>query len=272
MAGMSRCDVIVSLDEIPESACLLDVRWTLGAEPGAGRAAYLDGHVPGARFLDVDTVLTGPADPLLGRHPLPDAARLEAGLGALGVDAARPVVVYDIPGSFAAGRAWWVLRWAGLNVRVLDGGLPAWVAAGRPLETGEPGAPAPSTLTLTTGHLPTIDADQAAAWPGTLIDARAADRFRCEIEPIDPVAGHIPGAVNRPVTDFWAADGTLPDDATLRARLGALTQPVAVYCGSGVSAAQVLLALTALDIPAALFPPSWSGWSADPSRPIATGA
>ena len=264
--------MIVSIDEIAEDTCLLDARWALGAEPGAGRTAYLEGHLPGARFLDVDAVLTGPAtDPLLGRHPLPGVAQLEAGLGALGVDAARPIVVYDIPGSFAAGRAWWVLRWAGLDARVLDGGLPTWVAAGRPMETGEPPEPVPTTVTLTTGHLPVIDADQAAAWPGTLIDARAAERFRGETEPIDPVAGHIPGAVNRPVTDFWAADGTLPDETTLRARLDPLAQPVAVYCGSGVSAAQVLLALAALDIPAALFPPSWSGWSADPTRPVATG-
>ena len=267
---MTRAAVIVPIDALPDGVQLLDVRWTLGGSPGAGRAAYLAGHLPGARFLDLEAVPTMPGEPGQGRHPLPDAARLEAGLGALGVEASRPIVVYDEPGSFAAGRAWWVLTWAGLDVRVLDGGLPAWVASGRPLVAGDV-AVTPTVLTLTTGHLPTIDADEAASWPGTLIDARVAERFTGATEPVDPVAGHIPGAVNRPVTGFWTPEGTLPDDATLRDRLGSAREPIAVYCGSGVSAAQVILALTALDVPAALYPPSWSGWCADPAHDVATG-
>jgi len=271
---MARSDVIITPDELMNDTQVLDVRWRLGQTPGDGRAAYVDGHIPGARFLDFDDILIGPkTDPLLGRHPLPDAARVSDGLAALGVDAGRPIVVYDMPGSFAACRAWWVLTWTGLDVRVLDGGWGAWLASGRAIEAG-PGASGASggrRPRLTTGRLPVITAQEAAAWPGTLIDARAAERFRGEVEPLDRKAGHIPGAVNRPVTGFWADDGTLPDDETLRDRLGALREPVAAYCGSGVSATRVLLALAALGIPAALYPPSWSGWSADPARPVATG-
>lgn len=274
----TRDDVLIPVDALPAAlaagAQLLDVRWTLGEQPGSGFGRYLQGHLPGARFLDLEAVLTGPTtDPTRGRHPLPDADQLGAGLGALGVDPSRPVVVYDEPGSFAAGRAWWVLRWAGLDVRVLDGGLRAWVASGRGLETDEPDAAPGRPLVLTTGHLPTLDADEVAAFDGVLIDVRGPARYRGEVEPIDPKAGHIPGAVNRPVTGFWDADGLLPPPDAL-ADLLALPagRPVAVYCGSGVSAAQVVLALASLGVEAALYPASWSGWSSDPGRPVATGA
>lgn len=274
----TRDDVLIPVDALPAAlaagAQLLDVRWTLGEQPGSGFGRYLQGHLPGARFLDLEAVLTGPTtDPTRGRHPLPDADQLGAGLGALGVDPSRPVVVYDEPGSFAAGRAWWVLRWAGLEVRVLDGGLRAWVASGRGLETDEPDAAPGRPLVLTTGHLPTLDADEVAAFDGVLIDVRGPARYRGEVEPIDPKAGHIPGAVNRPVTGFWDADGLLPPPDAL-ADLLALPEgrPVAVYCGSGVSAAQVVLALASLGVEAALYPASWSGWSSDPGRPVATGA
>ena len=147
---------------------------------------------------------------------MPAAARLATGLGALGVDGAAPVIVYDVPGSFAANRAWWVLTWAGLDVRVLDGGITAWTASGRPLELREPAAATPAALTLKVGALPTITADEAGAWGGTLVDARAPERHSGKVEPIDPVAGHIPGAVNRPVGQFWDVDGRLPDNDTLR--------------------------------------------------------
>lgn len=274
----TRDDVLIPVDALPAAlaagAQLLDVRWTLGEQPGSGFGRYLQGHLPGARFLDLEAVLTGPTtDPTRGRHPLPDADQLGAGLGALGVDPSQPVVVYDEPGSFAAGRAWWVLRWAGLEVRVLDGGLRAWVASGRGLETDEPDAAPGRPLVLTTGHLPTLDADEVAAFDGVLIDVRGPARYRGEVEPIDPKAGHIPGAVNRPVTGFWDADGLLPPPDAL-ADLLALPEgrPVAVYCGSGVSAAQVVLALASLGVEAALYPASWSGWSSDPGRPVATGA
>lgn len=273
----ARSEVLIDTVRLPPAraagAQLLDVRWNLGETPGAGHRAFLDGHLPGARFLDLEHVLTGPlVDPTLGRHPLPDASRLEAGLGALGIDPSRPIVVYDVPGSFAAGRAWWVLRWAGLDVRVLDGGLPAWVEAGGALAAGEPEPAVPTTLHLVTGRMPTVDADEAAAFDGVLIDVRAPERYRGEVEPIDRAGGHIPGALNRPVAQFWDADGRLPDAATLDALLDLpANHEVAVYCGSGVSAAQVVLALASLGIEAALYPPSWSGWSADPTRPVATG-
>jgi thiosulfate/3-mercaptopyruvate sulfurtransferase len=268
----SRDALTVAPDALSFGVQLLDVRWGLTDAPGSGLTAYRAGHIPGARFCDLEAVLTGPrVDPLLGRHPLPDAARLASGLGALDVDPSRPIVVYDVPGSFAAGRAWWVLRWAGLSARVLDGGWPAWLAAGGTVEIDDPPTSAPTEIALTTGHLPTIDADQVVDWPGTLIDVRAPERFRGDVEPMDPKAGHIPGAVNRPVSGLWDTSGRLPNDATLRTYFGNLTEPVAAYCGSGVSAAQGVLALAALGVDAALYPPSWSGWSADPSRPVAVG-
>lgn len=279
MLGVStRADVLLSVAELPAAldagAQLLDVRWNLGERPGSGFDRYLQGHLAGARFLDLEAVLTGPTtDPTLGRHPLPDLDQLGVGLGALGIDPARPIVVYDEPGSFAAGRAWWVLRWAGLPALVLDGGIRAWVAAGNPLETEEPSASAGAPLALSAGHLPTLDADAVAAFNGLLIDARAPERYRGEVEPIDAQAGHIPGAVNRPVGAYWTADGTLPDEQELLELLALpVAGPVAVYCGSGVSAAQVVLALASVGVDAALYPPSWSGWSADPERPVAVGA
>ena len=268
-----------------EAPVLLDVRWRLGEAPGDGARRYAEGHLPGARFLDLETVLTRQTgDPLDGRHPLPDVDTLAAELTALGVRDGSHVVVYDEPGSFAAERAWWVLRWAGARVRLLDGGLAAWTEAGMPLESGpdagagtapEPGSTAP--LTLTAGRLATLDADGAAAFPsrGVLVDARAGERYRGEVEPMDPRAGHIPGAVNTPVGGLFTADGRLPDEDSLRSSLGAAGSgktPVAVYCGSGVSAARNVLALTVLGVDAALFPGSWSAWSNDPNRPVAAGS
>ena len=273
---MSRAAVLIAVAELApmlDEVVLLDVRWRLGEPAGAGRERYLAGHVPGARFLDLETVLTRHGAPTDGRHPLPDAATLAAGLGALGVAADSTLVVYDEAGSFAASRAWWVLRWAGLNVRVLDGGIAAWQVAGLPLVGGDVVA-APVALRLSVGHLATLDADQAAAHAegGVLVDVRAPERFRGEVEPLDPVAGHIPGAVNRPVTGLFAPDGRLPTDEELRRALALPDDvPVAAYCGSGVSGAQAVLALAALGREAALYPGSWSAWSNDPSRPVAVG-
>jgi thiosulfate/3-mercaptopyruvate sulfurtransferase len=273
----SRNDVLIGVNDLPDAvnagAQLLDVRWQLGEEPGAGYQVYLSGHLPAARFLDLEKVLTGPlTDPRLGRHPLPSARQLAAGLGELGIDPERPIVVYDEPGSFAAGRAWWVLTWAGLSVWVLDGGIRAWTAADGGLATGEPAPWTPSTLTLETGYLPTLSAAEVARFGGTVMDVRAPERFRGEVEPIDSKAGHIPGAINRPVATFFTKTGQLPSAEELDVLLQLpADRPVAVYCGSGVSAAQVLLALASLGIEAALYAPSWSGWSADDSRPVATG-
>ena len=292
----TRTNVLVTVPELADlllagsaaPLALLDVRWTLGEVPGSGRQRYAAGHLPGAAFLDLESALTRhTGDPRDGRHPLPDLAVLRDSLAEAGVHAGQQIVVYDEPGSFAAGRAWWVLRWVGLPVRVLDGGLTAWTAAGHPLESGDaeiPAVPASDSLPLspplTGGHLPTLSADDAATAPdrGVLVDVRAPERFRGEVEPIDPIAGHIPGAINLPVAGLFAADGHLPDEVTLRERLApALAaadagEEVAAYCGSGVSAAQAVLALASLGVPAALFPGSWSAWSNDPTRPVATGS
>ncbi|HWI33065.1 MAG TPA: rhodanese-like domain-containing protein [Lapillicoccus sp.] len=290
---MSRSEHLLAVDNLSQSLSsvrLLDVRWRLGDGPGEGRQRYAEGHLPGARYLDLESVLTAhTGDPLDGRHPLPDIATLTAGLEEVGVEVDDDVVVYDEPGSFAAERAWWVLRWAGLRPRVLDGGLSAWVEAGLPLEAGLAPDVAASTpgrasrLDLSVGHLPTIDVDQAAAFPerGTLIDARGEERYRGEMEPIDPRPGHIPGAVNVPATELYE-NGRMPSDDRLRELFeSAVSSPgtrsadadpaVAAYCGSGVSAARDILALAVLGADTALFPGSWSAWSNDPRRPAARG-
>lgn len=294
---MSRADVLLTVPELvaalagDEPPTLLDIRWALTDPRGAGRTRYAAGHLRGAAFLDLETALTRhTGDPRDGRHPLPDLEVLRGALFAAGVRADRETVVYDEPGSFAAGRAWWVLRWVGLPVRVLDGGITAWTAAGHPLVTGSAPAPTPAGLpsaevphdalpSLHSGHMPTLTADEAAAAPrsGVLIDVRAPERFRGDVEPIDPVAGHIPGAINIPVAGLFATDGALPDEPTLRDRLALAIASaadgghVAAYCGSGVSAAQAVLALATLGVPAALYPGSWSAWCNDPERPVMTG-
>lgn len=295
----ARSDVLITASELADALAsdapptVLDVRWRLGEERGAGRQRYAAGHLPGAAFLDLEMALTRhPADPRDGRHPLPDLTELRAALTAAGVRADRETIVYDEAGSFAAGRAWWVLRWVGLPVRVLDGGIGAWIAAEQPLASraldgaasGATASGSSSTstghplATLSSGHLPTVTADGAAAAPtrGVLVDVRAPERFRGEIEPIDPVPGHIPGAINLPVASLFDADGALPDEATLRALVApvlaaARGREVTAYCGSGVSATQAVLALATLGVPAALYPGSWSAWCHDPARPVATG-
>lgn len=249
---------------------LLDVRWALGRSDG--HEQYLSAHLPGAVYVDLDTELAGPPSPRAGRHPLPALADLETAARRWGLSQDRPVVVYDASGGMSAARAWWLLRWAGHDeVRVLDGGLTAWTAEGLSVEAGEV-QNEPGDVVLSAGNLPTIDADGAAAWSGVLLDARAGERYRGETEPIDPRAGHVPGAVSAPTAGNLDGDGRfLPRDALVERF--ALTQgrPVAVYCGSGVTAAHEVLALASVGIEAALYPGSWSQWSADPTRPVALG-
>ena len=253
---------------------LLDVRWRLGGPPG--RDDYLAGHLPGAVFVDLDRDLAGPPG-AGGRHPLPDPVDAQAALRLLGVRDERPVVVYDGADGSVAARAWWVLRWLGhADVRVLDGGLPAWEAAGLPVETGAVD-PVPGDLTARPGAMPVLDAAGAAmvARTGRLLDARAVERYRGEVEPVDPVAGHVPGAVSAPLTGNTGDDGRFLPPDMLRERFAALgVEPgvaVGAYCGSGVNAAQTVLALELAGVAGALYVGSWSEWVTDPRRPVATG-
>ncbi|MFT7766780.1 sulfurtransferase [Clavibacter tessellarius] len=255
---------------------VLDVRWSLGGPPG--RPLHEAGHVPGAVYVDLDTELSRHGSPEEGRHPLPDAAALQEAARGWGIRTGDVVVAYDGGGSIAAARAWWVLRDAGIaDVRILDGALPAWIAAGLPLATG-PVAPTPGDVTLTSGLLAVVDEAGAArvAHDGVLLDARAGERYRGEVEPWDPRAGHIPGARSAPSSDALAADGAFRRPEELRARYAGLGVPdageVAVYCGSGVSAALEVAALRIAGIDAALYPGSWSAWSNRPELPAATGA
>jgi thiosulfate/3-mercaptopyruvate sulfurtransferase len=253
---------------------LLDVRWALGRSDG--REQYLAAHLPGAVYVDLDTELAAPPSRAAGRHPMPTVEALESAARGWGLRAGARVVVYDASGGMAAARAWWLLRWAGLTgVRLLDGGLPAWSAAGLPVRTGAV-ATEPGDVRLRAGALATIDAAAAASWPGVLLDARAGERFRGEVEPIDPRAGHVPGARSAPTTENLDGAGRFRPTTELVARFESLLDPdsgpVAVYCGSGVTAAHEVLALAAIGVDAALYPGSWSQWSADPARPVATGA
>jgi thiosulfate/3-mercaptopyruvate sulfurtransferase len=253
---------------------VLDVRYQLGGPDG--REEYARGHVPGAHYVDLDTELAAPPGDG-GRHPLPEPAVVERALRRCGVTERSRVVVYDGRESYAAARAWWVLRWLGLDdVRVLDGGYAAWRAADLPVSTEVP-AEHHGDVVVRPGALPTLDADGAARWPadGMLVDVRAPERYAGETEPIDPVAGHIPGAVNSPTTDWLKADGTFRADLAehwAAVSAGHEDEPVAVYCGSGVTAAHHLLALAEIGVDATLYPGSWSEWIRDSSRPIALGS
>ena len=254
---------------------LLDVRWRLGGPPGLD--AYRDGHLPGAVFIDLDRDLAAPPGPG-GRHPLPDPAAFQEAMRAAGVSQDRPVVVYDDRDATAAARAWWLLRYHGHeNVRVLDGGYQGWLAAGLPVSKADPAGP-PGDFTARPGHMPVLDAAgaQSTARTGLLLDARAGERYRGEKEPVDPVAGHIPGAVSAPTAGNVNPDGTFRNPAELAARFAALgagsqAGSVGVYCGSGVTAAHEVLALALAGLPAALYVGSWSNWITDPARPVATG-
>jgi thiosulfate/3-mercaptopyruvate sulfurtransferase len=255
---------------------LLDVRWALGDD--RGRERYREGHLPGAVYVDLDTELADPPSSAAGRHPLPSVQRLQAAARRWGLTGNLPVVVYDASGGLAAARAWWLLRWGGLaDVRLLDGGLDAWRLTGGLCETGDVVPPA-GDVTLTGDGLPVLSMEEAAALPpsgGVLLDARAGERYRGEVEPVDPRAGHVPGALSAPTTENLAPDGRFRTADELAGRFAALGvgpgRPVGVYCGSGVTAAHEVAALAVAGIDAALWPGSWSQWSNDPARPVATG-
>jgi thiosulfate/3-mercaptopyruvate sulfurtransferase len=257
----------------PGAPTVLDCRWTLAG--GADRDGYGKGHLPGAVFVDLDRELAAPPG-AGGRHPLPAPEAFQAAMRRAGVRHDRPVVAYDQGEPGGAARAWWLLGWFGHpDARVLDGGLGAWVAAGLPLTT-ETADPDPGDFTARPGGRSLLDAAGAArlAAAGVLLDARAPARYQGLEEPVDPVAGHIPGARNAPMADLVGDHGLVPP-ASLRRLLdrhGARPgTPVGAYCGSGVVAAHLVLACEVVGIPASLYAGSWSDWVTDPSRPVATG-
>lgn len=265
-------------DRLPDGGPLriLDVRWRLDRPDG--RQDYLAGHVPGAVYVDLDHQLAAPGAPTDGRHPLPPVERLQEHARSWGIDDGDTVVVYDDLKNLSSARAWWLLRHAGIaDVRLLDGSLRAWTDAGHPVETGQPAAPRSGGVRLDFGSLPTLTIDTAAAFPGggVLLDARAGERFRGEVEPVDPRAGHIPGARSAPTTENVGADGRFLPVEQLRARFAALGaaegSTVGVYCGSGVTAAHEAIALTLAGFAPALYPGSWSQWSNHADRPVAVG-
>jgi len=262
------------LREALGSVHLLDVRWRL--DQPDGRPDYLAGHIPGAVYVDLDADLADHGRPATaGLHRALAGQRMPA--RRWGIRTNRTVVVYDDVNNLSSARAWWMLRDGGIgDVRVLDGALAGWRAAGYELDTGQV-TPTPGDVILRRGVMPVLDIDDAAAFPefGTLFDARAGERYRGEVEPIDPRAGHIPGAVSAPSAGNLDADGRFLPPEVLRQRfldLGANPgAPVAAYCGSGVVAAHEALALTLAGFEPAIFPGSWSAWANDPRRPVATG-
>ncbi|MCV7091785.1 sulfurtransferase [Mycobacterium interjectum] len=265
---------LARLIEAGDPPAILDVRWRL--DDPDGRAAYLDGHLPGAVYVSLEDELSDHGVAGRGRHPLPSGRNLEAAARRWGVRQDDPVVVYDDWNRAGSARAWWVLTAAGLrNVRILDGGLAAWRSAGHSLETG-PVNPAPGNVTvpqddLYAGDRPTLTAEQTG--DVTLLDARAPERFRGDVEPLDPVAGHIPGAKNLPSGAVLSDDGTFIGEGALSQLFSGrgIDGRVGVYCGSGVTAAITIAALAAAGRQAALYPGSWSEWCSDPARPVGRG-
>ncbi len=274
-------DILISAPQLAEliasdtTVRILDVRWRLDRPDG--RPEFLEGHIPGAVYVDLDHELAEHGAATDGRHPLPSPARLRDAARRWGLNDGDTVVVYDDLKSLSAARAWWLLTDAGIaDVRILDGSLRAWTILGEPLETGDV-VPVAGNITLSSGHLPRLSIDDAAhlATTGVLIDVRAAERYRGDVEPIDPRAGHIPGAVNRFTGANVDANGRFLSPDELRREFAALgvTQgaPVGVYCGSGVTASHAFVALTLAGYSPTLYPGSWSQWSNHPDRPVATG-
>lgn len=276
--------VLISADDLHQrlsagrATVLLDVRWVLGDLKG--HEHYLESHIPGAIYVDMDSDLAAHGAPEEGRHPLPEEAQFQETVRRWGINEGDTVVVYDDAGSAAAARAWWLLGYAGIpNVFLLDGGLGAWRSANFPLESGEVKAQ-PGNGVVRFGAKAVISIEQAGTWAqqekqGILLDARAGERYRGETEPIDPRAGHIPGATSAPTTENLSPDKRFQSANALKKRFEELGvregSKVAVYCGSGVTAAHEIAALEIAGFKAALFPGSWSAWSNHGELPVATG-
>lgn len=281
---------LYALQQSGQPLYVMDVSFDL-AQPAWGQQQFATAHIPGAHYIHLDEHLSShnPATQASGgRHPLPARAEFADTLARLGVQAQQQIVVYDRNGCNFCGRAWWMLQWLGHGAAaVLDGGLQAWQQAGYAVESGDapPAAPAPTPFPVKDALVALHSADDVArlmqAGTTTLLDGRAAARYRGEVEPLDRTAGHIPGAWNRPFGDNLGVDGHFKPSEQLRAELQAListaggtADAVTVYCGSGVSAIPTILAMRTAGLPTpALFAGSWSEWSASqPARPVATGA
>ncbi|MGA8046655.1 MAG: sulfurtransferase [Dermatophilaceae bacterium] len=276
-------NALIGADELADllgQVQVLDVQYSMTGT--SGEQLYAAAHLPGAAHLDLDRVLADPPGPR-GRHPLPAVERLQDGLRAVGLHDDSTVVVYDQQTSLGAARAWWVLRWAGLTgVRVLDGGLAAWVRAGGSTTTEVPDVDR-GTITVRPDSLPVLRAEDVTAFVdggGVLLDARTAERFRGESEPIDREGGHIPGAVNVPIADVLRPDGSFAAPEAILVAVGAHRIPggqggatplLGTSCGSGVTACQLTLALHTAGIDSVPYIGSWSEWIEDPTRPRALG-
>lgn len=285
LISVSQLQGLLKSDPAP---VIIDCSFDL-ADPSKGERQYAEGHLPGAHYAHLDRDLSGPKHPagprspqFTGRHPLPDRVRLAQWVGQLGIVPGRQVVTYDGDGSPFAARAWWLLRWLGHEaVAVLDGGVAAWRAAGGPMESGQGGRSAHESHAPYPAHAPamrTVDASTLMAGLSTsrIIDARAAERYRGDVEPLDPVGGHLPGAVQRFFKDNLQPDGHFKSAQALKEGFLALgagaSMPVVHQCGSGVTACHNLLAMTHAGLSGGvLYPGSWSEWCADPARPVAKG-
>ena len=278
-----RWTTLISVDELAERidhCVVVDVRHDLMVA-GAGRAAYDEAHIPGAFFLGQDTDLSGAKNGRNGRHPLPDRDTLAEKLAAAGLAPGKQLVAYDAQNGMFASRLWWLARWLGHDaVAVLDGGIEAWKKAGFPVSPEVP-AQRQGSFAASASLMADVGAAELLAGIGTdqrlIIDARAPERYRGETEPLDPVAGHIPGAINRPVQLNVRPDGRFKPGPVLRQEFEAMLNGRAPSglvhaCGSGISACHNLLAMEFSGLTgSALYPGSWSEWCADPARPVATG-
>ncbi|MBO9625917.1 MAG: sulfurtransferase [Microbacterium sp.] len=274
MSNFVTVDELKALQSEGAPVRVIDVRWRLDRPDGRGE--YLDGHIPGAVYVPLDEELATHGEASEGRHPLPSTAKLQAAARRWGVNDGDTVVVYDDAKGIAAARAWWLLRQAGVDVKVLEGGIRGWTAAGHEVATDDV-TPEPGGVVLGEIGADALTIDEAAAFPasGVLLDVRAPERYRGDTEPLDPIAGHVPGARNLPTVLHFDADGKILDHDTVRATFASVGvvpgTPVAAYCGSGVTAAHTALIAAEVGIDAKVFPGSWSQWSNTPGRPVARG-